>query len=177
MKIFVGLGNPGKEYQFSRHNAGFLFIDALAKKLDLDFKFEKKFNADLASKRDDLFLLKPQTFMNRSGQSIRAFLDYLKIDLSSPFTGPNDLIVVHDDLDLIFGSFKLQKAKGPKSHNGLQSVYEHLGNQDFWHLRIGIDSREGLRQIPPADYVLKNMSIKERKILDNLFEQLLQELL
>jgi len=181
MKIFLGLGNPGAEYAQTRHNAGFLFLDQLAKKLNLAFKFNKKFNADLAAVRDDLFLIKPQTFMNRSGQSIRAFYDWLKIDfkdsLNGPTAGPNDLIVVHDDLDLKLGTYKLQKAKGPKGHNGLQSVYEHLDTQDFWHLRLGVDSRGGERSIPPADYVLKTLTATEREPLQAVFDQLLQELI
>jgi len=79
MKIYVGLGNPGPEYQGTRHNAGFMFVEAMAEALSLTFKFDKKFNAQLAVKRDDLFLIKPQTFMNNSGQALRAFLDYLKL--------------------------------------------------------------------------------------------------
>ena len=177
MKIYVGLGNPGKEYQNTRHNAGFIFVDAVAEKLSLNFKFEKKFNAQLAVKRDDLFLIKPQTFMNNSGQALRAFLDYLKIDMQNPFSGPEDLIVVHDDLDLALGTYKLQKGVGPKDHNGLQSIYQHLGTKNFWHLRLGIDAREGVRKISPADYVLQVMPAVQRKIFDKTVEQLLQELL
>ena len=181
MKIFLGLGNPGAEYAQTRHNAGFLFVDELAKNLGLSFKFNKKFIAELASVRDDLFLLKPQTFMNCSGESIRAFLDFLKIDLSDnlngPTTGPHDLIVVHDDLDLELGTYKLQRGKGPKAHNGLQSVYKHLGTQDFWHLRIGVDSRGGERQVPPADYVLKALTTAEQEQLRVVFKEVLQALL
>lgn len=177
MKIYVGLGNPGKEYQKTRHNAGFMFVEAVAKELSLTFKFEKKFNAELAVKRDDLFLIKPQTFMNNSGQALRAFLDYLKIDMQDPFAGPEDLIVVHDDLDLPLGTYKLQKGIGPKEHNGLQSIYQHLGTKDFWHLRLGIDSRNGLRNIAPADYVLQRMSLKQQEIFNKSIKQLLQELL
>jgi len=181
MKIFVGLGNPGPEYRDSRHNAGFIFLDTLAKKIDLSFKFNKKFNADLASRRDDIFLLKPLTFMNLSGQAVRAFLDYAKIDLgdslNGPLDGPNDLIVVHDDLDLPLGTYKLQKGVGPKTHNGLQSLYQHLGSKDFWHLRLGVDSRAGERQIPSADYLLKKMTSTERQEFDLMVEQVLQELL
>jgi peptidyl-tRNA hydrolase, PTH1 family len=177
MKIYVGLGNPGDKYQKTRHNAGFMFVDAAAKELDLAFKFEKKFNAALAVKRDDLFLLKPQTFMNNSGQALRAFLDYLKIDLQNSLSGPEDLIVVHDDLDLELGNFKLQKAVGPKDHNGLQSIYQHLGTKDFWHLRLGVDSRKGVRNISPADYVLQVMSKTESQIFNKTVKVLLQELL
>lgn len=177
MKIYVGLGNPGPKYRKTRHNAGFMFVDAVAEELSLTFKFEKKFNAQLAVKRDDLFLIKPQTFMNNSGQALRAFLDYLKIDMQDPFAGPEDLIVVHDDLDLPLGTYKLQKGIGPKEHNGLQSIYQHLGTKDFWHLRLGIDSRNGLRNIAPADYVLQRMSLKQQEIFNKSIKQLLQELL
>jgi PTH1 family peptidyl-tRNA hydrolase len=177
MKIYVGLGNPGEKYQKTRHNAGFMFIDAIAEELGLSFKFEKKFNSELAVKRDDLFLLKPQTFMNNSGQALRAFLDYLKIDLQNSLSGPEDLIVVHDDLDLELGTYKLQKAVGPKEHNGLQSIYQHLGTKDFWHLRLGIDSRKGSRNVPPADYVLQTMSPTEDQLLHKTIKMLLQELL
>lgn len=176
MKIYLGLGNPGKQYQHTRHNAGFMFIDALAEALALTFKYEKKINADLASKRDDIFLIKPQTFMNNSGQAIRSFFDYLKIDLQGPFVGPEDLIVIHDDLDLALGSFKFQKGIGPKDHNGLQSIYQHLGTREFWHLRLGIDSRAGLRTLSAADYVLQTMSKEEQQILDKTITELLQEL-
>ena len=179
MKLFVGLGNPGSQYQWTRHNAGFLFADKLAEKLDLSFKFNKKFQAELASVRDDLFILKPQVFMNRSGQSVRAFLDFLKIkpdSLNAVLDGPNDLVVAHDDLDLALGDFKLQKGKGPKAHNGLQSIYQHLGNKDFWHLRLGVDSRLDRQQIAGADYVLQPLSATERQLLDQTINQLLEEL-
>ncbi len=177
MKIYVGLGNPGKKYQQTRHNAGFVFIDALAKELALNFKFEKKFNAELASKRDDIFLIKPQTFMNNSGQALRAFLDYLKIDLTGPFIGPEDLIVIHDDLDLALGTYKFQKGIGPKDHNGLKSIYQHLGTKEFWHLRLGVDSRAGQRTVTPVDYVLQVMPTQEQAIFNKTIEELLQELL
>ncbi len=177
MKIYVGLGNPGEKYQKTRHNAGFMFVDTMAEELGLSFKFEKKFNSALAVKRDDLFLLKPQTFMNNSGQALGAFLNYLKIDLKDSLSGPEDLVVVHDDLDLALGTFKLQKAVGPKEHNGLQSIYQHLGTKDFWHLRLGVDSRQGLRNIPPADYVLQTMPQPERQIFYKTVKVLLQDLL
>jgi len=85
--------------------------------------------------------------------------------------------VVHDDLDLALGTFKLQKAVGPKEHNGLQSIYQHLGSKDFWHLRLGIDSRAGLRTTSPADYVLQAMSPAELQVFDKTIKVLLQDLL
>lgn len=169
MRIIVGLGNPGKNYQNTRHNAGFIFVDYLADLLQLSWKYEKKLQAKLARSEviyqgstEDLCLIKPETFMNLSGQAVRAALDYYYPDVLEE--EPQHLVVAHDDLDLPLGEFKLQK-KGPKVHNGLQSLYQHLGFDDFWHLRIGVDTREGMRTLPPADYVLMKMSPEEQKQL------------
>ena len=193
MKIFVGLGNPGTEYENSRHNAGFIFIDALAKKLGTSFLVQKKFKAEVArgssdlkdlvslfgkvqaGQRDDIYLIKPQTFMNLSGETVRSFLDYLKLDVKDFESEGHDLIVVHDDLDLKFGQYKLQKGKGPKTHNGLASIYQCLGTKDFWHLRLGVDGRELDNQIPPADYVLKSMSSEEKTIFNEMIAEILRQ--
>ena len=176
--LIVGLGNPGPNYRNNRHNIGFRVVDVLAGSLDISMqKVEMRALVGkglLTGKR--LILAKPQTFMNNSGQAIRAFFDYLKIDLQGPFIGPEDLIVIHDDLDLALGSFKFQKGIGPKDHNGLQSIYQHLGTKEFWHLRLGIDSRAGLRNLPAADYVLQTMSKPDQQILHKTITELLQEL-
>lgn len=172
MRVIVGLGNPGKEYEQTRHNAGFMFVDALAKRLQLPWKFEKKFTAQIAKgeiiyqgSTEDLCLIKPQTFMNNSGQAVRSVLDYFYPEILTQ--EPQHLVVAHDDLDLILGEYKLQK-KGPKIHNGLLSLYQHLGFQDFWHLRLGIDTRHGERNIPPADYVLMKLSSAEQQQLEQV---------
>jgi len=164
MKIIVGLGNPGKEYENTRHNAGFTFIDFLVQKFALDLKFDKKFNVEYVKTEiiqngvaEDICLIKPMAFMNNSGITLRAFLDYFYAEVLEE-TESNHLIVAHDDLDLDLGQFKLQKGKGPKVHNGLNSIYKHLGHKNFWHLRLGIDSRIGNRSIEPSNYVLMKMN-------------------
>lgn len=171
MKIVVGLGNPGPEYMHSRHNAGFIFLDELSKKYNISLQFNKKFQANFArtqilqqGQAEDVCLLQPLTFMNRSGESVRAFLDYYYPEFFSEDEG-NHLLVAHDDLDLELGQYKLHKGKGPKIHNGLLSIYEQLGHRNFWHVRLGVDSRAGQRVIPPSEYVLMKMSAYEEKLL------------
>lgn len=172
MKIIVGLGNPGKEYEQTRHNAGFALIDYLAKKFSLTLKYDKKFQAEYIKTEvikdgvaEDICLIKPRTFMNLSGVALRAFLEYFYEEILSEDEGGH-LIVVHDDLDLELGQFKLQKGKGPKVHNGLASIYQHLGHKNFWHLRLGVDSRGGKREISSSNYVLMKMTSLEKAALD-----------
>ncbi len=177
MKVIVGLGNPGKEYEQTRHNAGFAFIDALAHKFDLHLQFDAKFNVEYIKTEiiqngvaEDLILIKTMTFMNNTGITLRAFLDYFHTSLLEENEG-NHLIVAHDDLDINLGQYKLQKGKGPKVHNGLNSIYKHLGHKNFWHLRLGIDSRVGSRYIEPSNYVLMKMNPAEQKILAKVINE------
>jgi PTH1 family peptidyl-tRNA hydrolase len=116
MKLIVGLGNPGREYENTRHNVGAIFIDYLKKK-------------EIPS---GIILAKTDVFMNDSGTSVRKMVDYYKLGLDF-------LCVVHDDLDIPLGSYKIQKGKGPKLHNGILSVENELGSEDFWRVRIGVD--------------------------------------
>jgi len=171
MKIIMGLGNPGKEFEQTRHNAGFTLVDFLAQKFNLDLKFDKKFQAKYVKTEiiqngvaEDIYLIKSMGFMNNSGVTLRAFLDYFFDNAFEEDEG-NHLIVAHDDLDLALGQFRLQKGKGPKIHNGLNSIYQHLGYKNFWHLRLGVDSRNGDRSINPGDYVLMPMNKEERALL------------
>lgn len=177
MKVIVGLGNPGKEYENTRHNAGFIFIDALAQKLSLKLQFEKKFSLAYVKAEilqngvaEDLCLIKPLAFMNNSGMVLHNFFSYFYSDFLEEDEG-NHLIVVHDDLDLDLGQYKLQKAKGPKVHNGLNSIYKHLGHKNFWHLRLGVDSRGGNRNIEPSNYVLMKMNQKEQVLLQQAIDE------
>lgn len=179
MKIIVGLGNPGKEYENTRHNAGFTFIDSLAKKLSLNLNFDKKFNAEYVKAEiiqngvaEDVCLIKTMSFMNNSGITLRAFLSYFYTDILEEDEG-NHLIIAHDDLDLDLGQFKLQKGKGPKVHNGLNSIYNHIGHKNFWHLRLGIDSRVGGRSIEPSSYVLMKMNQTEQKQLQEVISEVI----
>jgi PTH1 family peptidyl-tRNA hydrolase len=163
MVFIVGLGNPGPEYIQTRHNAGWLLLDKVAAAFEApSFSFQKKFQAEV-SKVGGLVFIKPQTYMNNSGQAVRSVLDFYNQPITQP--GLKDLIVFHDDLDLELGSYKLQLGTGPKVHNGLGSVYQHLGSQDFWHLRIGVDNRAGDRSMPGSSYVLKTLTADELKLM------------
>ena len=178
----MGLGNPGKEYEQTRHNAGFALVDFLLEKYSLTLKFDKKFQAEYVKTEiikngvaEDLFLIKSMAFMNNSGVSLRAFLEYFYSDLLLDDES-NHLIVAHDDLDLELGQFKLQKGKGPKVHNGLSSIYQHVGHKNFWHLRLGVDSRKGDRSINPSNYVLMKMNADEKEVLRDSIAQAVNSL-
>lgn len=175
MKIIVGLGNPGTEYQHSRHNAGFMALDLLAQKLGCSFKDEKDFFAQIA-KTSECVLIKPQTFMNESGRTVRAWMQYFKL-IATDAQYP-DLTVVYDDLDIALGSWKYQFGTGPKVHNGVTSVISHLGSDQFWHARIGTENRQQHRlSIPSHEYVLTPFSADEFKLIDQVLAQLSKQLL
>jgi len=138
-KVIVGLGNPGEEYENTRHNTGFMYIDFLLEK-DLKgdgFQAKKLKHSVVYSIREDLLLVKPQTFMNKSGIAVREVVKWLDVDIEK------ELILVHDDLDIPFGKYKFQFAKSPKDHKGVKSVEDHLGTTRFYRLRIGVDNRQG----------------------------------
>lgn len=140
MILFVGLGNPGKQYADTRHNFGFLAVDALASKLGAD-GWKQKFNGEWCKARlgsEDVYLLKPQTFMNLSGTSVQPAAAFWKI-------APSDIVVLHDELDLPFGQLRLKQGGGHAGHNGLRSLIEKLGTPEFARIRLGIGR-------PPGDY-------------------------
>lgn len=175
MKIIVGLGNPGLEYQNNRHNVGYQVVDSLARKRKIKFIVVKKCLAELA-KNDQLILVKAHTFMNESGKAVQAVLSYFKNQIKKQVNTYPDLIIIHDDLDLTLGNYKIQFAKGPKIHQGLQSIYQYLKTQQFWHIRIGVDSREGLRKQTGADYVLANFNQQEQKVIKNVILEVIKEI-
>lgn len=158
MKLMVGLGNPGEKYAQNRHNIGFMFVDYVIGELDLldiQLKKEHQFDSTLyRSTAHGLILAKPQTFMNRSGQAVKKIMDFYKIE-------PNDLYVVHDDLDIPFGKFKVQQ-EGPKAHNGLLSIDQALGTNQYWHVRLGVDNRDPHNRLPGEAYVLQNFTAQEQ---------------
>ncbi|MBD3250625.1 MAG: aminoacyl-tRNA hydrolase [Candidatus Pacebacteria bacterium] len=176
MKFIFGLGNPGLDYSQTRHNAGQMLIDYLAKQLGDGWKSQSKLKAEVM-KAGELILAKPTTFMNQSGQAIRAVLDYY-----ASFSGPacreqlKNVYLAHDDLDMELGSWKLQFGTGPRQHNGLLSAYQHLGTDQVWHIRIGIDTRQGDRTQPAKNYVLQKMSAFEQKQLEASFSQIKRQL-
>ena len=160
IRLIVGLGNPGADYVDTRHNAGFWFLDLLANHLSLSFRFEKRFNADEAKYRadgKDIFLLKPQTFMNRSGQSVGALARFYKLK-------PQQILVVHDELDLAPGDNRLKRGGGHGGHNGLRDTINHLGDSDFFRLRIGIGHPGNRDQV--VDYVLHRPSAQDRELIE-----------
>ena len=129
IKLVVGLGNPGREYERTRHNAGFWWLDALARELGAVFNKESKFHGEVA-KAGGVWLLKPTTFMNRSGQSVGALAKFYQI-------APEEILVAHDEMDLPPGGIKM-KVGGAAGSNGIKDIVSHLGTRDFWRLRLGI---------------------------------------
>lgn len=179
MKLIVGLGNPGAKFLQTRHNIGFMFVDYMLNhfKIAADFQKNEKFKALYLKtnlNQEDYIFLKPQTFMNNSGQAVRAVIDYFKIDQS-------DLLVIYDDLDIPFGKFKLTQ-KPPHKHNGVNSLIAHLKNANFAQIRLGIRGEDYLK-IKNSDlsiaenYVLKDFNKSEKADLVNIFQQALTKYL
>lgn len=176
MWYIVGLGNPGKEYEVSRHNAGWLVLDVLQHRLDLSpFSFQKKTASEI-SRSNRATLIKPQTYMNDSGRAVRAVLEYYENPTHLSTLVEKNLIVIHDDLDLELGTYKLVHGTGPKVHNGLLSLYAHLKTEQFWHLRMGVDSRDGDRSMPGSAYVLQSLRGAEKDIFMTTAESAVAEL-
>jgi len=148
IRLIVGLGNPGPQYEATRHNVGFWFVDALAARHQGQFRLEIKFHGLLSRiliGGVDIRLLKPATFMNRSGQSLGSLARYLVIP-------PEAILIAHDDLDLPLGTARLKQGGGHAGHNGLRDIINSLGSRDFWRLRIGIDHPGDREQV--VNYVL-----------------------
>jgi PTH1 family peptidyl-tRNA hydrolase len=166
IRLIVGLGNPGPEYEQTRHNAGFWLVDNLAGSTRLSR--ETRFNA-LAAKTfingHEIWLLEPQTFMNRSGQSVGALARFYKI-------APEQVLVVHDELDLPPGVAKLKKGGSAGGHNGLKDITAALGTQDYWRLRIGIGHPRSLGlQQPVADFVLHRPRKEEQALINEAIDK------
>ena len=170
MKLIVGLGNPGEKYQNTRHNAGFLLIDKLQSDVypESPFRFENKFNAEV-SMAGEAILVKPLSFMNNSGRVVCSLLNFYKIP-------KGNLYVLHDDLDVKLGEYKIQFAVGPKLHNGIASIEERLGTKDFWRVRIGVDNRDPSSHVLGETYVLEDFTKDERKTFDGAVLKALEEL-
>lgn len=160
LKLIVGLGNPGSEYSLTRHNAGFWFVDALAERLGGRFRNQSRFQGDtcrVTLAGQEITLLKPMTFMNRSGLSIRGLADFTKV-------APNEILLAHDELDVPVGEVRLKLGGGHGGHNGLRDTIAHIG-ADFWRLRIGIGHPGNRDEV--VDYVLRRASAgEEDKIID-----------
>ncbi len=176
MKLIVGLGNPGSEYERTRHNVGFRVAEALALQLKTEFSAQKKLHGWLA-RSGDIFILKPDTFMNKSGQAVRATLDYYDKSIIQEKNWQK-VLVVHDDLDIPFGKFKIHVGRGPKGHNGLLSIDQSLGSEEYIHVRVGVENRGDQRSVWPGhEFVLANFTIAEEAVLSSTIHTLVQELL
>ncbi len=168
IQLIIGLGNPGPEHEPTRHNAGFWFVDALARQCQVQFHAEKRFSGDVARcllPGMDCRLLKPMTYMNRSGQSAGAMSRFYNIPVEN-------ILVVHDELDLPAGTVKLKKGGGHGGHNGLRDLISHFSSRDFWRLRLGIDHPGHKSQV--VDYVLKRPSKQDRQLIEAAIDDALR---
>ena len=178
MKLIVGLGNPGEKYKNNRHNIGFVVVDELVNRLkvkdeseELNFQLKSKFDAEIVQTKDYV-LAKPTTFMNDSGKAVAAISRFYKIK-------SKDIFIIHDDLDIPLGSYKIQHGKAPKVHNGLLSVEQTLGTNLYWNVRVGVENREvrGNKGVPGVVYSLQDFGPDERKIVDKVVEEVVADLL
>ena len=160
MKLIVGLGNPGKEYENTRHNIGFMILDNYVNKKNLGL-FKSKDNGLFLKtkiKGEDVLFLKPQSYMNLSGEVVRRYVDFYKINTS-------DILVISDDLDLTFGNFKLKSTGSSGGHNGLKNIEMHLSTREYKRFKIGISNR---KDIDTKDYVLGKLSKEEQEQLEEI---------
>lgn len=163
MKLIVGLGNPGGQYAETRHNVGFLLLDTWNEELKLEFR--PKFQGLMAEGQwagEKVFLLKPQTFMNLSGRSIRELTQFYKIE-------PKDIIIIHDDMDLPLGRIRLRQSGSAGGHNGIKSTISELGTEEFWRLKMGIGRPPAGWN--PANYVLGSFGKEEIPSLEDVLER------
>lgn len=165
IRLVVGLGNPGREYEATRHNAGFWWVDELARLHNASFKSDSKFHGLVAKANlhgHEVFLLKPQTFMNVSGRSVGAVAQFYKIEAAQ-------ILVVHDELDLPPGSAKLKLGGGHGGHNGLKDIIAHLGTKDFWRLRIGVGHPGDRAEV--VNFVLNAPRKEEQQLIDDALQR------
>lgn len=164
MKLIVGLGNPGKNYHNTRHNIGFMFIDEIANKEGLKFKLDTKLKCEIAEMKvnaEKVLLIKPQTYMNLSGQSVYAVCKYYNIDLS-------DVLVIQDDLDLELGKLRFRAKGSSGGHKGIQNIIDQFSSNEFKRLKVGISKVESKDTI---DYVLGKFGKVEMNILDEFLSK------
>lgn len=170
MKLIVGLGNPGPQYAGHRHNVGFWVVEQLQPS---GWSRESKFKADLVKARvagEDCWLMKPATFMNASGEAVGAFARFHRL-------APNDIVVIHDELDIAPGSVRVKQGGGHGGHNGVRDIESHLGSPNFWRLRIGIGHPRALNlNQEVADFVLHAPRLEEKTAIDRAVDEVVREL-
>jgi PTH1 family peptidyl-tRNA hydrolase len=165
VRLIVGLGNPGKEYEATRHNAGFWFVDRLNQEYQGTWSNESRFQSQVSTIRinqQDIWLLKPYTFMNASGRAVSLFAQFYRID-------PSDILVVHDELDLSAGEIKFKFGGGSAGHNGLKDITRALSKSEYWRLRIGIGHPGERHKV--ADYVLNRATKIESEQIDEAMDK------
>ncbi|MGI6510536.1 MAG: aminoacyl-tRNA hydrolase [Erysipelotrichaceae bacterium] len=164
MKLIVGLGNPGQEYSNTRHNAGFLALDILADKLNVEInkKAFKSLTGKTMYKGQQVLLMKPQTYMNNSGEAIRRAINYYQLDPQE------DLLVIYDDLDISYGQIRLRTKGSSGGHKGMKSIISHIATQEFARIRIGIEKHPF---IPTADYVLGKVEKEKLPMFNSAIEK------
>jgi PTH1 family peptidyl-tRNA hydrolase len=169
VKMIVGLGNPGPEYLMTRHNAGFWFVDALANKLSLSFSQDKKSQSELCRYQSgsiDCWICKPQTYMNDSGAAVQALSSYYKIPV-------DQIMVAHDEIDLLPGTTRLKEGGGHGGHNGLRDIIQRMGSKDFLRLRVGVGHPGSKDKVVP--FVLGRASSKEEDLIIDSFSLALEK--
>ena len=170
LKLIVGLGNPGRDYEDTRHNAGFWFVDRLAREFGVSLRLDKAYQALTAKivvQGQTVWLMQPQTFMNRSGVSVAGLATFYKI-------APAEILVAHDELDFPPGVIKLKYSGSHAGHNGLKDIAARLGSLDFWRLRVGIGHPRSLNlQQDVADFVLHRASREQQALIDQALDKAL----
>jgi len=170
IKLFVGLGNPGAQYEATRHNAGFWWLNSLARELKTNLVMDKAYHGLVARTSvhgQMVWLLEPQTFMNLSGQSVAALARFFKIE-------PHEILVAHDELDIAPGEAKLKRGGSHAGHNGLRDIHAQLGTDDYWRLRLGV-GHPGVKS-EVINWVLKKPSLDERVAIDQSIDRALKAL-
>ncbi|KKP80224.1 MAG: hypothetical protein A2271_02860 [Candidatus Moranbacteria bacterium RIFOXYA12_FULL_35_19] len=193
MKIIIGLGNPEKKYELTRHNAGFFMADKIQEKFNFPaFEFNKKFNSEVSlssspfgrgcrvlatgegagEENEKILLVKPQTYMNLSGTAVKLILDFYKLT-------PEDILIIHDDIDIPLGKYKIAVDSSSAGHNGVQNIIDQLGTQKFSRIRIGIGKaleEKEVCQISMHSYVLEKFTSTELKTIKKISEDILEEI-
>ncbi|OGE88865.1 MAG: aminoacyl-tRNA hydrolase [Candidatus Doudnabacteria bacterium RIFCSPHIGHO2_01_FULL_50_11] len=172
MKLIVGLGNPGPEYEHTRHNAGFIMLDRYATTLQPTPSWQHSFNSLIASMGNGarkFLLAKPQTFMNHSGSAVAEILRFYKLSA-------HNVLVIHDDVDLRLGAWKITDNSSSAGHKGVQDIIDAIQTQEFTRIRVGIDSRVDRTEIPTENFVLEEFSSAEGAKLNEVFPPIAQHL-
>ncbi len=163
MQIIIGLGNPGTQYQGTRHNVGMMLVDLLAQDVPSAYGWRKHYSA-LIYKTEEMVLVKSRdVFMNESGRLLQGLPQ-------------GELYVAHDDLDIKLGEYKIHQGVGPKLHYGVQSIEKMLSNKDFWRIRIGVDNRDISNRTPGEEYVLQRFTSGEKTVIDDVLEKISREI-